>query len=301
MKLVAYKLKGSHPKNRHAFKQMCDDLGHTYTEITHLNELDRDTDLIWSPLAMIDPRTIPEKTKILFGPQFFIFPDPSHPLFIFDFSNKGFYTCLSEWNINVQHEFIHGPRIPFVALPFPIDTNKFKPVSTNKDIDVLVYFKQRDKNILDNLKEILSICPLTIHFIKYGDYKEDKYIDLLNRTKLCLWTGRHESQGFAFQECLSMNVPILCYDVKSMFEEFGSDRNKQYCCYEDHKGKKNLFATSATSWSKECGEKTHNINEIPELIIKMLDSLDSYKPREFILNNLSSEACWNRLKDVFNL
>ena len=302
MKLVAYRLKDTHPKNNHAFKQMCNDLGHEYSEITDLRDLKQDTDLIWSPITMIDPRNISEKTKILFGPQFFNFPNPSHPLFIFDFRGKAIYTCLSEWNKIVFHEFIQGPRIPFLPLPFPINTKKFQPslVPTEKDIDILIYFKERDDKILDNMRDILSTCPISTQYIKYGYYKESEYIDLLNKSKIVLWIGCHESQGFAFQECLSMNVPILCYDVKSMYEEFGSNGHKHFC-HQEHRPTKNLFATSATSWSPLCGEKTHNINEIPELIIKMLDSLDSYKPREFILENLSSEACWNRLKNALNL
>jgi hypothetical protein len=299
MKLVAYRLKDTHHKNKHAFKQMCTDIGHSYSETNDIKDIDQDTDLIWSPNTMIDPRMVPQKTKILFGPQFFVFPTPSDPLFIFDFRGKAVYTCLSEWIKIVYEEFIQGSRIPFIPLPFPIDTKTFKPKLTKKDIDVLIYFKERDDKLLDNLQDILSTYPISVQCIKYRHYTESEYIDLLNKTKIVLWLGCHESQGFAFQECLSMNVPILCYDVQSMYEEFGSNGHKHFCHHE-HKPK-NLFATSASYWSPLCGEKTHNINEIPELIIKMLDSLDSYKPREFILENLSSEACWNRLKNALNL
>ena len=300
MKLVAYRLNGTHHKNSHAFKQMCTDLGHSYSEINELKDLDKDTDLIWSPITMFDLRNIPEKTKILFGPQFFIVPDPSHPLFSFDLKGRAVYTCLSPWVKTLYEEFIQGQRIPFVSCPFPINTKTFEPKPVEKNIDVLVYFKGRDNKILDKLQDILSTCPINILLIKCGKYEESHYIDLLNRSKLCLWVGRHESQGFAFQECLSMNVPILCYDVQTMYEESDSNFHDKFC-YQEYKGKKNLFATAASYWSPKCGEKTHNINEIPELIIKMLDSLDSYKPREFILENLSSEACWNRLKNALNI
>jgi hypothetical protein len=301
MKLVAYKLKDTHSKNKHAFKQMCTDLGHSYSEINELKDLDQDTDIIWSPMIMFDPRNIPEKTKIFFGPQFFIFPNPSHPLFSFDLRGKAVYTSLSPWVKTLYEEFIQGQRIPFVPCPFPIDTKTFEPKPVEKNIDVLIYFKGRDNKFVDKLQDMLSIYPINIQLIKCGKYEESHYIDLLNRSKLCLWVGRHESQGFAFQECLSMNVPILCYDVQTMYEEYISKGDTQFCCFEKHRGEKNLVATSATSWSQKCGEKTHNINEIPELIIKMLDSLDSYEPREFVLENLSSEACWNRLKNALNI
>jgi hypothetical protein len=301
MKLVAYKLHGSHHKNKIAFKQLCDDMRHEYKEIENIEELPKDTDLIWSPLAMIHPDSIPKKTKILFGPQFFTLPDPRHPLFYFDLEGKAVYNCLSEWVKNLYEEFVKGQRIPFAPCPFPVDTKTFSPKEQDKEIDVLIYFKYRDNKILEELKTILSELPIKNDFIKYGEYKETDYINLLNNSKIVLWIGCHESQGFAFQEALSMNKPILCYDVKSMLEEFGSNNGKQFCCYEEHRGKKNLFATSATSWSAECGEKTHNMSDIPDLIIKMLDSLDSYKPREFVLKNLSSEACWKKWSAALGL
>ena len=302
MKLVAFRNNNAHKKNKIAFFQMCKELNFTYIECNSLDEIPKDTDLIWSDNTVIDPNSVPEKTKIMFGPGLgFVFSYPEHPIFYYNYIGKAAFNLLSTWNINVQNEFIQGQRIPFIACPLPVDTKKFIQTPTEKEIDILIYFKQRNKKILHNIKDILSTFPISIQLIEYGNYKEDAYIDLLNKTKLCLWVGCHESQGFAFQECLSMNVPILCYDVQSMFDEFGSNGNTQFCCYEKHKGEKNLFATSATSWSPKCGEKTHNINEIPELIIKMLDSLDYYKPREFVLENLSSEACWKKWQAALDI
>jgi len=303
MKLVAFKNNNAHKKNKIAFSQMCKELNFTYIECNSLDQIPTDTDLIWSDNTVINPDSVPEKTKIMFGPGLgFVFAYPEHSIFYYNYIGKAAFNLLSTWNINVQNEFIKGPRISFVACPFPIDTKTFKPslVPIEKDIDVLIYFKERDDKILDNMRDILSSCPISIQCIKYGHYKESEYINLLNRSKIVLWLGCHESQGFAFQECLSMNVPILCYDVQSMYEEFGSNGHKHFC-HQEHRAKKNLFATSATSWSKKCGEKTHNINEIPELIIKMLDSLDSYKPREFVLENLSSEACWKKWQKDLDL
>ena len=282
---------------------MCKELNFTYIECNSLDQIPTDTDLIWSDNTVINPDSVPEKTKIMFGPGLgFVFAYPEHSIFYYNYIGKAAFNLLSTWNINVQNEFIKGPRISFVACPFPIDTKTFKPslVPIEKDIDILIYFKERDDKILDNMRDILSSCPISIQCIKYGHYKESEYIDFLNRSKIVLWLGCHESQGFAFQECLSMNVPILCYDVQSMYEEFGSNGHKHFC-HQEHRATKNLFATSATSWSPKCGEKTHNINEIPELIIKMLDSLDSYKPREFVLENLSSEACWKKWQAALDI
>ena len=49
----------------------------------------------------------------------------------------------------------------------------------------------------------------------------------LKQARFCIWIGRHESQGFAFQECLASNVPILVWDVQSMKDCTEEYRDKE--------------------------------------------------------------------------
>ena len=293
MKVVAFVNWDAHRKNKFGFKQMCTDMGFEYLECNQLNEIPHDTDLIWSDNVIIPPHMLPEKTKIVFGPGLFIFPQLEHRVFYYDYKNKGYLTCLSPWVQKAWYEFITLPRIDIVAYPFPVDMKEFCPKpDIPKTNDVLVYFKQLNPDILKKAISYLDTLNLSYQVFEYGSYTEKDYREILAESKMCLWMGRHESQGFGFQECLSMNVPIVILDVKSMFEEYGYRNGQGWYIYEDKKDKYNLYATAASYWDDRCGIKTYDIDLIPELVKEMLGNLDKYKPREFIKDTLSSEACW---------
>ena len=94
--------------------------------------------------------------------------------------------------------------------------------------------------------------------------------------------GRHESQGFALEEALSCNVPLLVWDVKSMNEEHGSNYN-------------NIPATVIPYWDKRCGENFYNLNELESVFSKFILNINNYKPREYVLENLTFNVCEKNL------
>jgi len=295
MKIVSYKNEKAHNKNKIAFKQMCEDMGFEYLECNDISHIPSNTDLIWSSMTTISPDSVPSQTKILFGPGFFVFPNPANSIFYFEYRGKAVYTCLSGWVKTLFSEFIQGPRIDFTPCPFPVDIKKFCPdENPNKNNDILLYFKHRNPELKNKAIIIFEYLGLSYKLFEYGEYKEDNYIEALQRTKLTVWIGPCESQGFALQECLSINVPILILDAESMFDECDQKTGRMY--YANEVGKYNLRGTSAPWWDERCGIKTENIDDMAELIPQMLNSLDSYKPREYVLENLSSSVCWNRLK-----
>ena len=46
-------------------------------------------------------------------------------------------------------------------------------------------------------------------------YQESDFADAISKAPYAIWIGRHESQGFAFQETLSSDTPIFVIDVNS--------------------------------------------------------------------------------------
>ena len=291
MKIVAYRNNDSHRKNKFAFKQMCKDMGFEYLECNDIINIPQDTDLIWSDSTIIPPTAVSEKTKIVFGPGLFIFPEPSHPVFYFDFRNKAYINCLNLLIKKTWYEFINGPRIDFVTCPFPVNMVEFCPrPDIPKTNDVLIYFKNRHPNILEKIINIINSLELSYQIIKYGSYQEKDYKDILVESKMCIWVGCCESQGFALQECLSTNVPILVLEAKSMFDETDPETGRMY--YAEWIGRKKLEGSTASYWDDRCGIKTSDINLIPGLVKEMLGNIDKYQPRAFINDSLSSEACW---------
>ena len=123
---------------------------------------------------------------------------------------------------------------------------------------------------------------------KYG---ENEYLNHLQDSKYGIWLGAHESQGFALQEALSCNVPLLVWSVTNMNQEYGYN-------YED------IPATTIPYWDDRCGESFTDQGQFEEMYLLFLSKLDIYKPRDFILENLSMDKCEekliNQIKNIKN-
>jgi hypothetical protein len=131
--------------------------------------------------------------------------------------------------------------------------------------------------------------------IVYGSYTPEEFHKRLSQSKFCVWVGRHESQGHAFQQCLSMNVPMFVVDVQSMKEEL---YNQEYL-YANMKEK--LLATAAPYFDYRCGKINRTRETLEGDFKEFQDNLVSYRPREYALEVLSDEACFRRLCIAFDL
>lgn len=270
-----------HPNNKRAMMRMCAAAGIEYEATNDRGRLSRpDYEYAWLPMGWVSPDELPSHVKIMYGPHFSVFPEgalvgPRNP----EWSKRAFYNVLADWNLATFAEFAKETVIPLAALPFGINPAIEDVKQIIKPLDCILYFKRRNPAHLQFAKRILESKGLQYRVFEYGSYKNEDYIRALKETKFVLWIGTHESQGFAFQDCLASNVPILLWDVTSMFDEWGS--------YKQYKGQKNLSATTAIQWSNSCGEKIQFGYELSDAIQRMILSLENYKPREFILGKIS--------------
>jgi len=287
----------SHKMNEEAFMRGCILFGIKYEKVHTISEITCDPDLIWSTASWIDPTIFP-KSKFMFGPQFFVFPSRDTELATYkgNITDICIYNCISEWNLHIHNAFLPNPVVPYACLPFGIDTESMKPNPNIRKKDyILIYWKLRDSANMQHVIDVLIKNKLNFKVVKYGFYTTEEYHKLLLESKLCIWLGRHESQGFAFQEALSYNVPLLVYDVLDMKEEVNDHNISVYASYHGI----SLSATSAAFWDTTCGEKTTRPTDIEPLLKKMMSSLENYRPRDFIERELSDKVCFKRLLDRF--
>ena len=254
--------------------------------INQISNIDLNTfDAVISPCDTIDVSKYPN-VKFIFGPQFSVFPEERLTIIK---GSKTVYNLLSNWVINIWKNFPVCNNLNLVALPFGVDTAKFVD---NKSITekngVMVYFKHRNPADLYFIESFLKYKNINYSVFSYDiKYDENEYINCLQKSKYCIWVDAHESQGFALQEALSCNVPLLVWNITSMNQEYGSTYS-------------NLPATTTSYWDNKCGELFYNINEFESTYNKFVENIDNYKPREFILDNLSIEVCENNLIDLIN-
>ena len=128
--------------------------------------------------------------------------------------------------------------------------------------------------------------------IVYGKYKEEDYINTLQSSKFGIWIGCHESQGFALEEALSCNLPLLVFNSSSMFQEYDE---KNEICYNNELGRYSLKATAIPYWDDTCGIAFTKKEEFKINLERMLTEYNKFQPRIYVEKALSPIACIDRL------
>ena len=266
-----------HHKNRKGIEMILKYLKWNYKYgAGNIDEI-RNFDIIYSPSQPINTSLFPKK-KFIFGPHFSVFPDNklSH---INNNCNNSCYIQPSNWVINLWKTFNVDNIIPLKVFYFPVNTEKFKPITNNERKKVFIYFKRRKNEELNVITSFLNNKNIEYKIFDYiKQYDEEDYLKYLQNSKYGIILGAHESQGFAIEEAFSCNVPLLIWNVKSINQEEGVN-------YPDIK------ATSIPYWDERCGEYFYDTNEFESKYEEFINKLDTYKPREYVLENLSVEKC----------
>ena len=276
---------GMHLKNLYAFTNYNIEITHVYDNSIDNIDLSK-YDVVYSPSHPINVNNYPD-TKFIFGPHFSVFPNQYQMQIIQ--GNNSIYIQPSEWAKNAWKIFPICNENRIEILPFGVDTiefNEIKPITERSQ--VFLYFKRRLPSELDFLYKFLTkngYDPIIFNYVK--TYNQTDYINSLHNAKFGVWLDAHESQGFALQEALACNVPLLVWNVTSMSQEAGSN-------FPHINAKTNPY------WDDRCGESFTNIEEISEKFNKLIQNINSYKPREYILENLSIEKCSEKFINLVN-
>ena len=243
---------------------------------------------VYNPSEPMDVSKYPN-TIFIFGPHFSVFPDTKINLIKY---KNTVYTQPSDWARDVWRNWNNGDscnQLKIETLPFGVETEKFKEIhpihARNK---VFIYCKMREMEDINFMIEFLKTKNIDYKIFNYSQrYSEDEYIDYLHESKYGIWVGRHESQGFALEEALSCNVPLFVWDVNSMNQEVGQNYD-------------NIPATSIPYWDEQCGEFFHKTDEIHDKFNLFLSKIETYHPRQFVLNHLSMQKCEEKLIHLIN-
>jgi len=273
---------GMHHKNHHAlmnYKNIVFTTIYSLQELTNI-ELSK-FDAVYSPSQPIDVSLYPN-TKFIFGPHFSVFPNKNQIELISH--NNSIYIQPSEWVVQLWLNNMYCNNLQIKPLPFGVDTNKFNQLnSINQRDEVFIYYKNRNPQHLNLIETFLKNKNISYKIFSYRNrYDEIDYLTHLQNSKYGIWLDAHESQGFALQEALSCGVPLLVWNIKSMNQEYGQS-------YDD------IPATTIPYWDEKCGEYFYNIEELEEKYNLFLSKIETYKPREYILENLSFEVCEKKI------
>jgi hypothetical protein len=248
----------------------------------------QEADIVFSASTFIPIEQYPNK-KFIFGNHFSVFPNR----IVRQFNNihkNAVYIQPSQPSVNTWQQEFNFTNLPMKAIPFGVNTHKFKPdIDRRQNKSVLVYYKNRNPVELQLLETFLQKKNIEYKVFSYlNRYEESDFLKQLKKSKYGIWLGRHESQGFAVQETLSCDIPLLVWDVKL--------RKQEWTMREAYK---NVLSpvTAIPYWDKKCGEFFYNYDELEKKFDIFIKNVDTYEPRKFILENLSQEKCyekWNK-------
>jgi len=142
-----------------------------------------------------------------------------------------------------------------------------------KQFDFLVYNKiQKPKylNFVDSITDYLQGLGLKIIILNYGYYLPGKYRRLLHSTRALLFLSESESQGLALFESWSCNIPTLVWD-------------RHFWEYKGYQAD----GSSAPYLTELCGLSFPDLAHFTEMLDKFINNLNTFKPREYILNNFN--------------
>jgi len=281
-----------HAKNTHAIQQMCKSRGIELI-FTHDDNMayQGNYDILIANSRFLDPNRIPSHIFIIFGPQHFVFP--SGPLvgkYDLEYSKRCVFNSLSKW-VEKMWLSMTDFKIPIVQFPFTVDLEKFTPnLSKQITIDCVFYVKQRQNNLISTAENIIQKHSLSYQKFVYGSYQENNYLQTLKSCKFMITLDRHESQGFALEEAMACNIPLLVIDATTMYDE-SNGNNSVYSYLQP----RDLSATSVPYWSDDCGIRITEVSELDSALTEMEKRYLEFQPRKYIEATLSPEVCMDRI------
>ena len=184
------------------------------------------------------------------------------------------------------------------AWPVGIDTDLWCPApEVKKEYDFLIYDKVRwehdryEKELIEPIRSELRRQSLSFAEIRYGHYKEEDFHSLLKRCKAMIFLCEHETQGIAYQQALSMNIPILAWDRGGFWQD-----------PEFYPQRVNFSpVTSVPYWSDQCGLRFKNITTFAKSLDQFVKNLNKkkFKPRKYVYENLNLKLSAKKYLDIY--
>lgn len=199
------------------------------------------------------------------------------------------YWVKNMYLIDEKFSFLRSQEKNIHIWPTGIDTDHWissvdKKIKSSK---CLLYIKENDSSLIKEALNLIQDFGYEPISIRYGSYSENDLLNACNSVKFCITVTRTESQGFAYMQILSCDVPMFVFDKTVWDDQFPT-----------------VFpASSSPYFSKECGEKI-NRNELYEnkkiLFEHFIKNINEkkYQPRNFILNNFSLEKSTKNLMNI---
>lgn len=176
-----------------------------------------------------------------------------------------------------------------VKWPVGIDTDAWRPADAPTPVvDILLYDKVRwnhdsyEASLLEPIRLDLRRRGLRVREIRYGHYREKDFHEALGQCRAMIFLCEHETQGLAYQQALSCDVPIYAWDRGGFWQDPTFYPAIRYAP-----------VTSVPYWEARCGSRFRDIAEFKAGLDVFWSSVEGrcFSPRSYIVENLTLEQC----------
>lgn len=226
-----------------------------------------------------------ENTKVLVGPLYTI----EHLIKLFEYVRTYNFIKVVSCSTYAKNSLINDLNLGFlendiVVLPIGVKSHEelTKTKKQKRNDKCLIYFKNRNLKDLNLIIDFLKSRGVNYDLIEYGKYNNNKLKKISQNNKFGILLGSIESQGFAIQEIMSNNLPLLVWDKK----------------YGEFEGKK-IRGTSVTVWDNNCGLIVNSYEEFENRFDFFYKNLNQYNPKKVVLKYLSYESFLKNIEKHF--
>jgi hypothetical protein len=185
-----------------------------------------------------------------------------------------------EWT-NVLYETI-SPKLAGRCISWPAGVDPFywKPLSNIASKIILIYEKQRKGPVgpVDPYIKWLRERGYEVELINCGDYSASQFLDCLQRASMMVGFVVDESQGLAWAEAWSADVPTFVWRNTR-----NTIRGVTFDC------------STAPYLDNQNGIFFDDYNHFKKLFVKWESGDYDFHPRSWVINNMTDQVCAAKL------
>jgi len=182
------------------------------------------------------------------------------------------------------------PRLAGRVRPWPagVDTEYWSPHGERSDRTVLIFLKENKGPVgpIDPYVEFIERKGYHVEVIRYGSYLPADYREHLRRCAMMVGFVTEESQGIAWTEAWSTDVPTLLW-------------NQRTATFNHPRFRGVPFPTTTSPYlTRDTGLFFFSYDEFEGVFAQWERERSSFRPRQWVLENMSDEVCARLLCDI---
>jgi len=215
--------------------------------------------------------------RLLAGPNILVFP--SEHADVIAAPEVDYCVTPADWVCRLYERDCPALKGRCVAWPAGVDTEYWRPDPGKREPRDVLLFNKRANGPVSDYIPVLQRRGYSVSVVTFGSYTSEEFLAHLRRASLMVGYSTSESQGIAWAEAWSADVPTLLWfqgqNTWAPGRTFASSTAPYLC---DSTG---LFFSS--------------VAEFEDALTRWEATKETFRPRQWVLDHMSDEVCARQL------